>query len=326
MAKKKTDATPIIVVAGKDSALVKRCVGEQVDAMLTPDERATALLSLDGKQADIAQVMDELRTLPFLAERRVVVVQEADPFVTAHRSTLETYFDSPSSTGCLVLAVGSWPGNTRLAKKLKSAGDLIHVDPPKPWHMARELVALSDRRHQKKLAPAAAELLVQLTGDDWSRLQGELEKLVVFVGQTREIGVAHVEQLVGHNRVFGAFEVIDAMSMGRSGEALKRLRNMFAEDRAAQYTVVGAFAYHFRRLFNGKALLTQGQSQGDVAKALRLWAKKDQFFAQLRRLSLAQIGLYLQRLAEIDYHIKTGRMRPAVAMEQLVLRVSGASR
>jgi len=319
---KKTEPKAILVVAGKDAALVKRRVGECVDALLSPDERAMALLSLTGKEAQIAQVLDELRTLPFLAERRVVVIQDADPFVTAQRSALETYFEQPSPSGILILAVGSWPGNTRLAKKLKSAGELISVDPPKPWHMARELVALTSQRYQKRLALPAAELLVQLTGDNWSGLQGELDKLVLFVGQARDITVAQVEALVGHNRVFGAFEVIDAMSSGNAGEALKRLRNLFAEDKAAQYTVVGAFAYHFRRLFSGKALLTQGRSPADVAKALRLWAKKDLFFAQLRRLSLEQIGTYLQSLAEIDYQIKTGRMRPAVAMEQLVLRVS----
>ena len=325
MAKKKTIPS-IVVVAGKDAALVKRRVGELLDAMLTPEERVTALLSLAGKEASIAQVLDELRTLPFLAERRVVAIQDADPFVTAHRSALETYFDHPSATGTLVLAVTSWPGNTKLAKKLKSAGELVNVDPPKPWHMARELVTLANQRYKKKLALPAAELLVQLAGDDWSRLQGELDKLALFSGENPTVTAAHVEQLIGHNRVFGAFEVIDAMSAGNTGEALGRLRNMFAEDKNAQYTVVGAFAYHFRRLFNGKALLTQGRSPADVAKELRLWAKKDEFFAQLRRLSLDRIGYYLERLCDIDYDIKTGRARPAVAIEHLVLAASSAVR
>lgn len=323
MAKKQQEIPPIVVICGKDAALVKQRTGEWVDQLLPHDQRATALLSLTGKEAQIAQVLDELRTLPFLAERRVVVIHEAESFVSAHRSTLETYFDAPSPTGTLILAVSSWPGNTKLAKKLKTAGELVSVDPPKPWHMARELVNVATTRYQKKLARPAAELLVQLTGDDWTRICGELDKLVLFAGDTPSITVAHVEKLVGHNRVFGAFEVIDAMSAGHTGEALQRLRNMFAEDKNAQYTVVGAFAYHFRRLFNGKALLSKGRSPADVAKELRLWGKKDQFFAQLRRLSLEQIGKHLERLAEIDYEIKTGRTRPPVAIEQLVMSASG---
>jgi DNA polymerase III delta subunit len=59
-----------------------------------------------------------------------------------------------------------------------------------------------------------------------------------------------------------------------------------------------------------------------VTKALRIWGKKDEFFAQVRGLTLEQIGLQLQRLAEIDYQIKTGQTRPPVAIEQLVLGMS----
>jgi len=146
--------------------------------------------------------------------------------------------------------------------------------------------------------------------------------LSLFVDDKQRITAQDVESLVGHNRVFGAFEVIDAMVAGNTGQALKRLRNMFAEDKNAQYTVVGAFAFHFRRMFSAKALLSKGRSIPDVTKALRIWGKTDQFFAQVKRLTLEQIGLQLQRLAEIDYQIKTGQTRAPVAIERLVLGMS----
>jgi DNA polymerase-3 subunit delta len=84
--------------------------------------------------------------------------------------------------------------------------------------------------------------------------------------------------------------------------------------------VVGAFAFHFRKMFNAKAMLSQGKSIPEVTKALRIWGKTDQFYAQIRKISLEQISQVIQQLGSIDYQIKTGQTRATVAIEQLVLR------
>jgi DNA polymerase-3 subunit delta len=318
---KKSSILPIYVIAGKESSLAKKSLRELLDKLIEPEQRPMGLLTTDAK-ASITQVLDELRTAPFLTDRRVVAIADADEFVTKNRAHLEKYFANPCATGVLVLVVNSFPASTKLAKKLKQVGELISVEAPKPWHLPAHLTQYVKDTFGKVLARDAAQLLVDLTGDDLARLYSEADKLVLFVDEKQSITTLDVESLVGHNRVFGAFEVIDAMVVGNAGEALKRLRNMFAEDKNAQFTVVGAFAFHFRRMFSAKALLTKGRSVPDVTKALRIWGKKDQFFAQVKRLSLEQIGLQLQRLAEIDYQIKTGQTRPPVAIEQLVLGMS----
>ena len=310
----------IYVIAGKDSSLVKRQARECLNQCLPTDQHPLGLLSLDGNEAQIGQVLDELRTLPFLSDRRVVLIKEADDFVSKNRPSLETYFDRPCTSATLILAVNTWLKSTKLAKKLDAVGELITVDPPKPWQMPAEAVTYTQTQHQKKLHPQAAQLLVELTGDDWIRVCNEIDKLVIFAPEAPTLNVDHVEQLIGHNRVYGAFEVIDAMSAGDRPQALKRLRNMFAEDKNAQYTVVGAFAYHVRRLFQGKAMLSQGQSPQATAQALKLWGRKEAFFQQLQRLTLDQLGEQLKQLAQIDFHIKTGQVRPAIAIEQFVLQ------
>ncbi len=315
----KTSVHPIYVIAGKEQALAKKHYQELLDRLIAPEQRATGLWVTDSKAA-IDEVLDELRTLPFLTDRRVVVVQEADEFITKHRPLLETYFDAPCASGVLILIANSFPSNTRLAKKLKKVGELMAITPPKPWQLPAHITQYVKQTFNIALAKDAAQLLVDLTGNDVTRLYSEVEKLVVFVDEKRNITVQDVEALVGHNRIFGVFEVIDAMVAGQTGAALSRLRNMFAEDKNAQYTAVGAFAFHFRKMFNAKALLSQGKSIPEVTKALRIWGKTDQFYAQIRRVSLEQISQIIQQLASIDHQIKTGQARPAVAIEQLVLK------
>ena len=59
----------------------------------------------------------------FGAGRPLVIVQQADDFVSGNRGDLEQLLDEPIGKGILLLVVKSWPGNTRLAKKAAKTGE-----------------------------------------------------------------------------------------------------------------------------------------------------------------------------------------------------------
>ena len=315
----------IYVIAGKEASLTNAQCQELLEKLLEPSQRATGLLSAEGAAVSASEVLDELRTAPFLTERRVVAIKDADKFVSENRQLLEKYFDKPCPTGVLVLTVTNWDARTKLAKKLSKVGKLISVTQPKPWQLPGRLIEYASDAHSKKLTRDAAELLIELTGDNLPRLYSEIDKLAIFANSEKTIKPNDVEALIGHNRIFGAFSVIDACLAGNVAQAVDRLRNMFAEDRTAEYTVVGAFAFHFRRMFGAKVLLEKGVRPVEIANRLRIWGNKDSFFAQLRKMTLKQIGDNLQQLAATDYAIKTGRTKAEVAVEQLVLKLATGS-
>ncbi|MCK4913922.1 MAG: DNA polymerase III subunit delta [Planctomycetes bacterium] len=314
---------PIYVIAGKQEALVNSQCEELLNKLIEPQQRAFALFNADAKQCIASGVFDELRTLPFLSERRVVLIKKADDFIKDNRSLLENYFDNPCPTGILVMTVGSWPSQTKLAKKLTKAGKLITVVQPKSWELPAELTRYAFNTHNKKIQQQTAGLLVELTGDDLCCLRNEVDKLALFVGEEKTITSEHVKSLIGNNRLFNAFEVINAIVAGNIAKAIDRLRQMFAEDKSAEYTSVGAFAFHLRRMFNAKVMLEKGSTTYETANKLRIFGNKDAFFVQLRKINLKQIAANLQRLAQIDYEIKTGRTKANVAIEQMVVSMAG---
>ncbi|OHB60015.1 MAG: DNA polymerase III subunit delta [Planctomycetes bacterium RBG_13_46_10] len=313
----------IYVISGKDDSLVNTECAKLLDRLLEPQQRVTGLFTAEAG-ISACEVLDELRTTPFLTDKRVVVVKNADEFISDNRPILEKYFDNPCNTGILILTVSGWQANTKLAKKLPKIGKLISVAEPKPEQLPRLLVEYAKNTCDKKMSTDTAVLLVELVGDELTRLYGEIDKLAVFACDEKVITVNQVESLIGHSRIFGAFAVIDAIIAGRTSQAVARLRNMFAEEKNADYTVVGAFAFHFRRMFGAKAMLEKGVKPGDVAKKLRIWSNQEGFFSQLRNISLKQIGSVLRQLADIDFKIKTGQTRAEVAIEQLVLSLSSA--
>jgi DNA polymerase-3 subunit delta len=312
----------IYVIAGKDDSLVSSQCQELLDRLLEPSQRATGLFDAEAASVSASDVLDELRTAPFLTGKRVVRIKGADEFISKNRPLLEKYFDNPCPTGRLILTVRSWDSRTKLAKKLPKAGKLISITPPTRRELPYRLMDYAKDAYGKKLNLTTAIFLIELTGDELTRLYSEIDKLALYTGDEKIITQKHVESLTGHNRLFSAFAVIDAIIAGNAGVAIERLRGMFEADKSTEYTVVGAFAYHVRRMFNAKILLDKGLRRQEIEKRLRIWGDTNAFFAHLRQISLKQIGKYLRQLGETDYEIKTGQTQAKVAMEQLVLSLS----
>jgi DNA polymerase-3 subunit delta len=311
----------IYVIGGKDKFLSDAECEQLIGGLLSEEERAMSLYQVRGQEADSLDVLDELRTVPFLSARRVVVVRDADKFISENRDVLERYFDNPSGTGVLILTVQTWRKNTKLAKKLSSIGRFVEVGEVKGRQLPRYAANYAKDSFGKGMSEVTAGLVVELVGDEAGAVCREVEKLAVYVGDRKSIKAEDVEALTGHNRQFGAFAVIDSVIKGNTSEAVCRLRNMFYTDKNAEYRVVGAFAFHFRRVFRAKVMLDEGLNDNQVAGKLGIRWGIEEFFEQVSGMSLKQIGTVLRELARIDYSIKTGGSSCRVAIEQLVMRL-----
>jgi DNA polymerase-3 subunit delta len=349
--KTKTKQSLVYVIAGDDPSLVNAEYTKLIDSLVSPEERDAGLLVVDAGKTEIAEILDELRTLPFFTKRKIVALRNADKFISAknqedegeegdeedervgqenlnapagasNREILERYFDNPCPTGILVMTVSKWASNTRLAKKLPGIGTLVEVKSPKGQDLTNRIIDYARDAHSKGLDYRTAGLLVELAGDSLTRLYTEIDKLATYAANEKTITTAHVESLIGRNREFDAFEVIESCLQRKTGPAIERLRKMFAEDKSAEYTTIGAFAFHIRRMFTAKKLLMDGLSQYEVAGKARIFYNKEAQFAQIKRLTLKQIGDQIQRLAETDYAIKRGLAQPRIAIEQFVLELA----
>jgi len=312
----------IYVIVGKDEALLNSSCEKLLETLLEPQQRNTGLFSPDADALSPSLVFDELRTLPFLTEKRVVLIKNAGKFISDNRKMLETYFENPSDTGILIMSVSSWKGNTNLAKKLKKTGKLINANPPAASQMPKRLMDYAKEAHGKKLNYNDARLLIDFLGDSLPQLYAEIDKLALYAQDKNDITADDITKLTGHNRLFNCFEVIDSCLRKNIPKAVRQLRKMFAEDKSAEYTAVGAFAYQFRKMFNAKVMLEKGVHPAQIANQLNIWSNKDAFFGLLSKLSLRRIAYFITHLAETDFKIKTGRTNPQAAIERLVLKLA----
>src|SRR5438309_1024991 len=105
----KSKPQPVYVLHG-DEALLKREALAALDVLLLGDaDPEFARSVVPGLTAEWSAVCSELDTLPFLSPRRVVVIDQADSFVTNNRPALEKLVAAPAKNGVLILDVKTWP-------------------------------------------------------------------------------------------------------------------------------------------------------------------------------------------------------------------------
>lgn len=129
---KPPDVPAVCVLFGDQPLLKRESLDRLQSAVLTGDDGELSLTKLDGNQAELRDVLDELamRSM-FGGGRRMITVVDADKFVTKHRDAMEDYCDQPRPSSVLVLEVESWPANTRLFKKLATRGLQINCNLPR---------------------------------------------------------------------------------------------------------------------------------------------------------------------------------------------------
>ena len=155
--------------------------------ILTGDDGEFCYRSYIGEEIeDPRAVFDELGTVAlFGGGRRLVVLNDADPFVTDNRATLEDYVANPKPTGVLVLEVKTWPASTKLYKAVAASGLSVDCSTPTEAKIKRWMLAWAKEQHQATFEPDAAERLLEIIGPQMGRLDQEIAKLALLAGGPR---------------------------------------------------------------------------------------------------------------------------------------------
>lgn len=314
---------PVYALIGKDRFLRAEAVA-RIIAAVGPDASDLGPVRVDGESTELAEVLDEVRTPTLLGGIRVVIVEEADAFISAHRATIESYCDSPSDTGCLVLLCDSLPRNTRLFKSLDKAGRVVACEPPKGRSLAAWIVDRASQAYGKRIAPQAALLLREHIGDESGAIDAELAKLATYVGSRPEITPGDVQALTGCIRVENVFAVTTAMAAGDGTTALRQWEQVVATDRAAPARAVAGIAWAVRRLLEARRDLARGASLHSLAG--RMFTDASALEKTFRRWTERDLERQLAELLEIDIASKTGLTTVESAVERFIIRHAVSAR
>lgn len=320
---------PIVVIFGDEEYQKSVALTQALDELLPPPiDRGLALCDYDGSRTEeqggpsLAGVMDDLNTLPFLTDRRAVVVRDADKFISATRERLENYLKSPSQTATLILMCRSFPRTLRLSKAADAAGGRLIECKKLTGRALIDFAAGEAKRLGKQLSPAAAARLVDQVGGDQGIIATEVEKLAVYATDRSAITEADIAELVGQSREERIFAVMDVAALGQAREALTLWRQVLASDPAAVFKVLGGMAYVVRRWMAAAQMVQEGMPVHAVAPKVMMYGRANELEQILRRYPLRRLGAVLAELADLDGQVKTGARSMEMGVEALLVRLA----
>lgn len=315
---------PIYVLHGDQRFLKHHVLAALRALVLGAEDDAFGLSTHAGDKANYSTVSTELASVAFFSARRLVIVEDADAFVTRERPKLEKYVASPSTTGVLVLDVQTWPSNTRLYKLVSDEGN-ISCKAPAAARLPDWCVQWAATGHGKQLTAPAARALVDLVGAEMGQLDQELAKLAAYIGEAKRIDAADVDALVGASRAENTWKIFDLIGDGATGEALTFLDRLLAQGEDP-FRLLGAFSMQLRRLAQAARLNAQGASVTAALEEVgvppfgRGAAEK-----QMRRLGRRRLGQLYDWLLQIDLGLKGfSTLPPRTLFERLVVELARA--
>lgn len=303
---------PVYALVGSDSFLQLQKLNDIIGRMPKDVQR----VDVEGEKAQLADVLDELRSYAMFGGAKIVVVRDADEFLTRFRAQVEDYAAAPSDSGTLVLRLPSLPKNQRIYKAIDKLGGIEACDPPKD--VARWAADRAKTAHGIALAPDAARLLADLIGNDLGRIDNELAKLAIDAsGSKAVVTAAQIAGSMTFQREQEMWDLGNALAAGDAHEALRRWRHMILLDPSTEFraiTWLGMWLEDVAAVLNGV--------QGKVA-----W-KYNQRLPQLVKTSkeLGQSGYRraLDLLAAIDHQSKTGVGDAATNVERFILQLAAS--
>jgi DNA polymerase-3 subunit delta len=326
LARKDAGPRPIYVLRGTDPYLLdqaRRRVREQTIGDADP---GLAVVETTGADAVLADVLDALKTLPFLAPRRLVIVREAEDLLEKParrdekvRDALREYLQAPSPTGSLCLEVASWNESTTLAKRVAETGVLVLCELAEPGRLPAWLVAEARQRHEKKLTYAAAQMLVDHLGTDFSSLLGALDALALYAGPGEKIDTPDVDALVARGHHERVWALCDAVAERQVARALGLLDAFWAEGMVAPQ-IIGLLRPTYKQLLRVKALARRMDLAKAMDEARINYYARDRVRRTLAAFSDAGLAAAYQALVDADLEAKT-TPNDRLVMETLIHRL-----
>ena len=328
----KHPAAPVCVAFGGETFLQRQVVVElRTQVLGTDGDGEMSLTTFDGEDVKLRDVLDELSTVAlFGSGKRLVLIEDADEFVTRYRPELEDYVTKPRRNAVLVLMPSSWPSNTRLFKSLSEAGLQIECKTPTPANLLKWLTNWAQRKHRAKLEPAAAEALIEIVEPELGLFDQELAKLSALAGDA-PITADMVHEAVGGWRAKTTWDMLDSATNGDAAAAMVQLDHLLLGGEVP-IAILGQIASTLRRFAAATRIIEDGEADRrrvSLRQALEEAGFKSFVLgkaeAQLRQLGRARAGKLYASLLEADLALKgssSATTRARFVLEQLVARMA----
>ena len=296
-----------VCVVGTDATMVYDTVHNAVSTALGDLDPSFALqdftakdVTLTSGESALPRIMEALNTPPFLVERRVVVVRDAQSLVADEVTQLMSWMAQPAPGIVLILAVVGAKSN----KLVKAAQEVHEVNVGS--RMADRVAFVKAKMDEYRVAidHSTAQKVAEQVGDDVARVDALARTLQSIYGSAPLI-FARVEPYLGDAGDVPVWDLTDALDAGDATKAIVVARRMLESRRRAGLQIVSALQRHY---LNMSALEgSDARTKEDAAQLLGINAyPAGKALAMSERLGAARLATAVHWITDADLDLKGG--------------------
>lgn len=327
---KQNKISPLYLLYGKETFLIDETLQKMLKILLAEEERDFNLSIFDMDEVPVDAALDDAETLPFIGEKRVVIIKNPI-FMTGHKDKtkqehdlkrLESYLENPSPDTVLIFQAPyeKLDERKKIVKLLKNKGELF------------EAVAVNERSADQwietksielgvSITQDGKELLIQLIGTELSLLAKELDKMAVYVDHGGVIDRHVVTLLVSRSLEQNIFELVEKTVKRQRAEALRIYYDLLRQ-KEEPIKILALLASQFRMIYQVKLLSMKGYSQQQIASTLKVHPYRIKLAAgQAQGFTAEELVKIVDGLAEIDYRMKTGQGDKELLLELFIMKL-----
>lgn len=320
---------PFYICFGTETYLMNEFIERLTAKLVEPDHREMAIVRFGTNEQTIDEIIDEAETMPFLVPSKLILVRDNVLFAAGKDSAklehrperLMKYMSEPLNSTVLVFLVQNEKLDERkkLVKYAKDKDAVISFAPMPVEDLAKWIVRRAEGQH-RRMEPAAADELLRRVGSEMGALAAEIDKLCLHAGAEGTVTAEAVAELVPASTEQSVFKLTEEIAALRTENALALYYDLLKQ-REEPIKLTALLVRQFRNMLFVKELDKQGYTPQQMAGQLGLHPYAAKITAeQAKRFSFERLAKVLERLAELDYGMKTGRVEKTLGLELFLLR------
>ncbi len=278
-----------------------------------------------GGETEISKIIGAASTLPVMSPRRLVVLKDADRLKAPDEEQITAYLEDPLNSTILLLVGRNVDKRKKLYLAFNRSGAAVDHARPYEREMPKWIRWVAGKKGYE-ISREACSYLVDVIGNDLGAIASEIEKVSLYVGERKSIGLEDVEAVTVDVKARTIFQLVDSIGTKDLKGSIGNLKKLL-DGGESPIMVLSMIARQLRLIWIGLDIMKRGGSEGDVKKGVKLppFVFKN-YLKQVRCFSGEELGDAFEGLAQLDIKFKSTGIDKVKALELFLFNLCGNSR
>lgn len=303
-----------------EEAYLKKQYKDKLKHAMVPEGDTMNFSAFEGKSINPKEIIDLAETLPFFADRRVILIENSGFFKNACEELAE-YLPQVAPATHFIFVEEEVDKRSKMYKAAKASGRIVEFLPQNEELLTRWILGRL-KREGKNITGSVMQLFLTKTGTDMGNIDRELEKLLCYTLDRDVITAEDVEAVVTEQTTNKIFEMVNAVAEHNQRRALDLYYDLLTL-KEPPMRIMFLISRQFQILFHVRDMAAKGLDQQTMAKKAGIppFAVRKNV-SQAKGFTMEQLKQALRDGAELEESVKTGRMDDRMAVELFLMKYS----